>query len=365
MARIVTLWLTFGSAAFLFAVGFVNSLPTDGEGLTRGGTVSALLTFSKFLGITAAGFFGLYGLLHDYKDKKGHVTRQGKIAQFGILGSAFLSALSLVLGEIKAADASAARQLQILKENARSQALLTELADLSNKIVIEEASITMEITAPLDNDVMEHFEGNYFPLLTRAQLRECLEGIQLVEFFYEQADSSLTEDDVEHFQSLFGHCLTVSPVPGHVIDLRSTRIAFRRGRLDKDEIGFFRIDPLQYRESALKPIGHIVGLSEPDTWEYELDDVPVRYRSNALFSASDFAGIWLTVELFPFSYVVTDGTSPVTALLTRLDFDTEDGRSVTLYESDFQVIEQNDASVVYGYKFPTDPEAVQRLFASD
>lgn len=365
MLRIIALWLTFGTAALLFAVGFVNSLPIDGDSITRGGAVSALLTFSKFLGITAAGFFGLYGLLHDYKDENGDVTPQGQFAQFGILGSAFLSALSLVLGEIKAADASAARQLQILEENAQSQTLLTELTNISNKIVINEASITIEITADLGTELLEHFEGSFFPLMTRNQLRECLEGFQLVEFFYEHSEIELSEEDAEQFQSLFGHCLTVAPIPGHHIELRSTHVEFRRTRTAQNEIGFFRIDPLQYQKSALDPIGHLVGLKEPNTWEYKLDDVPVRYRTNTLFSAADFAGVWLTIALYPHAYVVSDGKSAVTARLIRLDFDTEDGRSVTLNGDQFEIIRRDDASVTYGFQFPENLDEVQRLFASD
>ena len=44
-----------------------------------------MLITLKILGIFISSFFGIYALLHEYRDKKGRITSQGRIAMIGIV----------------------------------------------------------------------------------------------------------------------------------------------------------------------------------------------------------------------------------------------------------------------------------------
>ncbi|MDV7145987.1 hypothetical protein R3X27_25230 [Tropicimonas sp. TH_r6] len=366
MSRIISLWLISGTVAVLFSVGLINTLPTDGDGVTRGVALWTFLAVCKFAGITASGFFGLYGLLHEYRDKAGKTTRQGRVALSGILASAFLSAFSFILSEIKAADASAARQVLLLKENRINQDLLRGITEVSNKIVIAEASFKLEIVGNISGDVLEFSRDIpvHFDLFTRSQIRDCLEIFRLMSFLVEE--SSIDDESAEELESIFGHCLSAVPMPGSDIELPSTRVNFLRNPTGEEELGFFRIDPMLYQETALDPVGQMVSIvGTQEAWEYYIDDVPVRYRTNELFSVPDFAGVWLIVQVYPHAYVVADSDKDIAARLTYLDFDTEDGRSVTLYSDDFEIVSQGDFSVSFGFQFPKDLEKLDALFKSN
>lgn len=375
MRRMVLLWLIFGTATVLFCVGLVNSLPTDGEGFTRNSALTWILNLTKVLGIASSGFFGMYGLLHPYKYRSGEltpeghpaqdgdITPQGRLAQTGILASVFLSAISFVLGEVRSADASAARQLQLLEDSANTQALLEGLTDVENKIVFAEASMTLHLDGKIGGKVLEHSDGMAYPLMTRAQLRDCFETFRLVEDLFSLLGTELDRADEAAFAGIVEHCLTEVPIPGFEIELPSTRVSFKHSPGDEEELGFFRIDPLNHTHSSRDPVGKLTAFESNGTdWEYNLDDIPVRYRSNKLVSVSDFAGVWLTVQLHPHNYVVVDDDIEVAASLEYLDMDTEDGRSLSLYAKDLELVGEDDYSVTYGFQFPELPDELAELF---
>jgi hypothetical protein len=88
----------------------------------------ALLVLFKFFGIGLTGLFGLLGLLTNYKDEGGRITRWGKIALLGTIASTGVAGLSQGLEFLKNAQDQATAAEEALKIS-RSNATIRRAVD--------------------------------------------------------------------------------------------------------------------------------------------------------------------------------------------------------------------------------------------
>jgi hypothetical protein len=111
-------------------------------------TIGILITLFKFVGIASSGIFGAIGLTHDYKDKRGRITRWGWIALWGIGSSFIVSAASETLLILKDRNAEQRTAEKALKEAERANLTLAQV----NRAVhpLRDLLITFAIGVPQD-----------------------------------------------------------------------------------------------------------------------------------------------------------------------------------------------------------------------
>ena len=95
----------------------------------------------SFLMIILTGFFSIYGLLHEYKDKEGILTKHGKIAIYGIVISLVLSVCSFGF-----------------KLNADREAKMSELKSIKDELIYQNETINK-----LDS-IIQNVERVNYPL---------------------------------------------------------------------------------------------------------------------------------------------------------------------------------------------------------
>ena len=84
-----------------------------------------LLTLLKFLSIIATAFFGIAGLLHDFKDNNDRITKWGRISLAGILLSGMIAGateIALIFKSRAQEAAEASRQKEVLNRIDRTTA---------------------------------------------------------------------------------------------------------------------------------------------------------------------------------------------------------------------------------------------------
>ena len=89
--------------------------------------LAALIQTTKFLGIALAGLFGLLGVLTDYRDKQGRVTRWGRIALFGTIISTVVALASQELDFLKSARDEHETSLKALEQAKANAAMLQQI----------------------------------------------------------------------------------------------------------------------------------------------------------------------------------------------------------------------------------------------
>lgn len=104
--------------------------------------MSYLTEILNVFSIILTGFFGIYGLLHEYKDKSGRITRNGKIAVYGILVSATISVIGIGVNLKKAKDQELKQRESFEAELKRYNITLNEIKRLAyplTDLIVEES----------------------------------------------------------------------------------------------------------------------------------------------------------------------------------------------------------------------------------
>lgn len=111
---------------------------------------TAIISAIKIISMLATGAFGVLGLLTDYKDKSGRITKWGKTALSGVVMSAILS---LFLYGLEASRAKAAAK----QAQADAEATATVLKDIlsSAKITLAQQKVSLDETIKLKSGLDE------------------------------------------------------------------------------------------------------------------------------------------------------------------------------------------------------------------
>lgn len=143
----------------------------------------------------ATGVFAAYGLVHDYKDKKGRLTRHGRIALYGILGMTTLGLLSVIAG-IRSASQEAK---QIERDRMDLERKNTELISRTTTILegvqddltsFEDGTIFASLTRPLVGPILKQLRSELNEIV--ALRKEGLSGVDFkgVHFYVEASPRS-------------------------------------------------------------------------------------------------------------------------------------------------------------------------------
>lgn len=319
--------------------------------------IDLIIITAKAIGIILSGFFGVYGLLNDYK-VDGEVTQQGKVAIFGIAFGAVLSALAFGAQEIKSTNASVARELALLAEAKHNRRVLDNLNDIANQVNFVEATIELELNYPsglFETDLAQRVTESARILTTRQQW-ECKQRVFLAENEMRLSANATGEElpflgrPCEDFIRLDSSYFSIPPI----------RVSFFSSDTSTEELGFLRIDPDQ--QVTDQHLTEIIAVNQGDDSTVNLiyDDVPVRFRTNQLRFVRDFAGVQLEMLLLDDHYRV-EGFKP-TIKIVQLDLDMSDGRDLTLYANRFDMSGGSESGFVFLFKFPDDPDDLNRLF---
>jgi hypothetical protein len=85
----------------------------------------------NFVTLGLTGFFSIYGLLHEYKDKKGRLTKQGRVAIYGIICSLTLSIAGFFFQIKRDNDDKTKKIAEIQSTVNKLDSILTNLGRLS------------------------------------------------------------------------------------------------------------------------------------------------------------------------------------------------------------------------------------------
>ncbi|MBN3818577.1 hypothetical protein G3N57_19045 [Paraburkholderia sp. Se-20369] len=96
----------------------------------------------KLLGFGIAGCLGVFGTLHDYRDKTtGRLTRWGKFAIFGLIVSSGIAVIAQIVEETLKDRSTKEAALQAAASAARSEAVVQDLARVLQPLHIERIHI--------------------------------------------------------------------------------------------------------------------------------------------------------------------------------------------------------------------------------
>lgn len=113
------------------------------------------------LTILLTGYFGIYALTHEYKDKTGIITRHGKIAIYGILISGTISIIGIGINIKKANDRDFEQKESFKVEIERYNNTIHEIKRLSyplTDLIIEE-TYELSDTAPELSDLKNKIDS--------------------------------------------------------------------------------------------------------------------------------------------------------------------------------------------------------------
>src|SRR5262249_8752920 len=120
-----------------------------------------LLTL-KFAGAILTGVFGVFGLLVEFKDENGKVTRWGKIALCLIIFSALVASGSTAIEEVRRRDDAARQAKETLASAQRSEGMLQDIKRVLYpfKTVGLEYKIRVPNQSDLKTEYLDGFERN-------------------------------------------------------------------------------------------------------------------------------------------------------------------------------------------------------------
>ncbi|MEO1550448.1 MAG: hypothetical protein AAFR93_08450 [Pseudomonadota bacterium] len=101
-----------------------------------------ILIAVKVLGTGLAGFFGLYGILHDFRDETGRVTRAGRIAIMGLGASILLTGLAETWDGLSARSESRAATERIERAITEIDRSLRQIEDV--QVFVADLAVPLE-----------------------------------------------------------------------------------------------------------------------------------------------------------------------------------------------------------------------------
>src|SRR5262249_10210427 len=119
-----------------------------------------ILILLKFLGIVSSAAFGIIGLLHNFKDENGLVTRWGRISLIGIVVSALIAGSTEAINLMKTrreSQAEAKRREEILRRiDATTQQSEQVLREVSRGVhPIEGLRVSFDAELPLGSSELQ------------------------------------------------------------------------------------------------------------------------------------------------------------------------------------------------------------------
>ncbi|MEO0664989.1 MAG: hypothetical protein AAFY97_04565 [Pseudomonadota bacterium] len=363
-----------------------------------------ILYLLKASGILLSAYFGVYGLLYDFRHKvTGQVTREGRRALIGILLGAAISLLSVGLEE-RAAARQFAEQLakanQTLDGIARLQKSSGETLDQAlqisenTKAAIESLDIVTRNSETTIRDLGQALggierttdgigrvlgaivpvEASITYRVSRSDtLRERLFGLgsNPEDAFrgFAVGACRFYSDDVTGFLELYVDlretrqsdvaCFTNFLTDGLGLALPHTTVNFFHDSNEDGVDGRFRIHGLNaitHSNTAQFALRYFV---QEDVWELEMDDIPIRFRTQSLLSQVDYLGL---------NMIVVDSSTEVLGRndgeveFVWLDVDADDGRGFAM---DLAGRAQSgwENSVFVEYRFPDNAADLDLVFA--
>jgi hypothetical protein len=120
----------------------------------------------KFLGVVLTGAFGVLGLMTEYRDKEGTITRWGRIALIGTLTSTFvaLAAQGLeLLKQAKDEQQTSAKALEQARENSKVLAQIGRAVD-----PLDSMAVTAFLDVDLDIPELQGYRDRVLGLIRKA-----------------------------------------------------------------------------------------------------------------------------------------------------------------------------------------------------
>lgn len=272
----------------------------------------------KVAGILVSAFFGVYALLHDYRDDAGKVTKQGRVAIGGIFLGAIIGAMATILDEMSS-RASTTRQLRLLSEQLeRTDVAIDRIDRVANRFVIEEVTLRMDIgSAILTSRVLKTAE-----FLRGSGNLDChpedndLGAAAAIRFALPPASAPCIDS--------LRRLLDGGQLPAFRFDVMSN--------WHGDTEAFFRVAASDRLPMNQNTDARFYAWNDANVVALELDDVPSRFRTVSILAIEDFAGRELFAEISDWGFIRP--LEDVSVRLQSIDIDLADGRDMQIQLSD-------------------------------
>ncbi len=116
------------------------------------------LAFIKAVGICSAAIFSVFGIVHDFKDGAGRITRWGKIAVCGAAVSAILSMVVHSVEILKAKGDAAKSEQRTLTEVARTNTLLLEVRRSLERVDLSQIQVEIGMFVSIDDPALDGYK---------------------------------------------------------------------------------------------------------------------------------------------------------------------------------------------------------------
>ena len=120
--------------------------------------MTLLLSTLSMISAVASGFFAAYGLVNDYKTPKGKLTRHGRTALIGIIGTTLLAIISGFLSISISIKKNSDMELDRIDREKHNNELISRLSSMTNDIrdqlmTLEGGQVTVEVRVILEGPI--------------------------------------------------------------------------------------------------------------------------------------------------------------------------------------------------------------------
>jgi hypothetical protein len=277
-----------------------------------------MLLALKIAGLLVSSFFGVFALLHDYRNAAGRVTRQGQMAIGGIFLGAVIGSTATVIEELENTRTTD-RQFDLLTTQLQNtDDALRRIDRVANRFVISQVSLSIDIESPsLTRRTLE-------AAATAASIRESDCQLIAEDLGATAAIRFAMPAVVENCQDILAGVLAGSRLPEVRFSIANSWYS------DSDAV-------FNVALSERMPIN-----PHTDLWLYawkdqgivqiNFDDVPVQFQTESILAIEDFSKKELFARFDDWGFLQQLGDARVR--LRWVNMGLQDGRDMPLVLSD-------------------------------